>query len=153
MEKILHDYLINQVPLSPGLVVSENTSLEEVILQMKKNKTGCVVTSRNKKITGIFTERDLLNKVIAENISWESSIKEFATPKPTLMMSDEPLRKALYIMRKKNFRHIPIFESNGKLRGVLSIRNVIRLFAEHFPDEVMNLPPRLHKHPTTQEGG
>jgi hypothetical protein len=56
-------------------------------------------------------------------------------------------------MKQKKFRNIPIFSSTGELEGVLTIQNIIRLFAEHFPEEVLNLPPRLNQVPTETEGG
>ena len=153
VKKLLENYIIRQVPLASGIVLPENTPLSDVLDSMREKKTGCVVTSKNSKITGIFTERDLLNKVINEAVDWKSPIIKFVTPNPATMKADEPLRKALYLMRKKNFRHIPIFEEDGSLLGVLSVRNVIKLTAEHFPAEVMNLPPKLHHHPRKPEGG
>src|SRR5258706_11051377 len=107
MEKILHNYLISQVPLSSGLSMPDTAPLHEVVDAMRKEKIGSVVTFRDKKITGIFTERDLLNKVIDEKVDWNQPISSFTTPKPVTMHSEEPLRKAIYTMRKKNFRHIP----------------------------------------------
>ena len=160
MEKLLHNYLIRQCSLAPGIVVSESTPLQKVIATMQKEKVGCIVTSSagnscdERSIRGIFTERDLLERVVDEKVDWEAPISKFTTPSPVALHADEPLRKALYLMRKRNFRHIPIFlKENGKLCGVLSVRNVIRLFAEHFPVEVMNLPPKLHHYPDTAEGG
>ena len=135
----------------------EDAPLEEVVESMRKEKVGSVVViSRGNaanKVVGIFTERDLLIRVMNEAITWNEPVRKFATSPATLMKADEPLRKAIYVMRKKNIRHIPIFEQDDSLLGVLSVRNIIRLLAEHFPAEVMNLPPRLNQKMLTPEGG
>jgi CBS domain-containing protein len=157
MEKLLHNYLIRQVNLAPGLTVKEDRPLREVVEAMKEKKAGSVVVmsagNGTDKVMGIFTERDLLNRVINEPVNWNDPIRKFCTTSPTMMKADEPLRKAVYMMRKKNILHVPIFENDGALLGVLSVRNVIRLLAEHFPTEVMNLPPRLNQTMPTPEGG
>ncbi len=153
MNKLLHDYLIRQVPLSPGIVVSEEKPLREVVDAMNEYKAGCVVTMRGHEVSGIFTERDVVDRVILENVDWDNPISMFSTIQPETMLYSEPLRKALYIMRKKDFRHLPVFKEDGTLRGVLSLKNVIKLLAEHFPEDVMNLPPKLHATHRTPEGG
>ena len=153
MRRLLHDYLIRQVPLNPGLVVESNMSLLDVVESMKKHKTGCVVMMDGDTLTGIFTERDVVDRVVLEGVDWSAPIRKLATLNPEVMTWDKPLRNALYLMRKKGFRHVPVFMENGKLRGVLSVRNVIKLMAEHFPKEVMNLPPKLHATAKTREGG
>jgi CBS domain-containing protein len=153
LNQLLHKYLVKQVNLSPGLKVSGKTPLAKVIESMRQEKSGCVVTVEGEKITGIFTERDLLTKVMNEKVDWNEPVSKFITPDPVTMKSDEPLRKALFLMRKKNFRHIPITGDQGELTGVLSVRNVIRLFSEHFPQEIMNLPPQSNSAPATPEGG
>ena len=154
MRQSLQKFLINQLELSPGIVLPDTLPIKDAIEEMRKNKTGCVVTQRGKEITGVFTERDILTKVVGiDDVDWNAPLSQFTTRSPTTMMANEPLRKALYIMRKKNFRHIPIFNQDQTLKGVLSIRNVIKMLAEHFPKEVMNLPPKLNRVASTPEGG
>jgi len=153
LEKMLQGYLVSQVPLAKGIVAQQKLSLKQTVKLMQEKKTGSVITMKDDVVTGIFTERDLLVKVMDEKVNWDDEISNFTTPTPVTMNGDEPLRKALFLMRKKNFRHIPVFSKDKKFLGVLSIRNIIRLLAEHFPADVMNLPPRLNKFPTTVEGG
>lgn len=153
MNRLLHSFLIHQVPLSGGILLPDTVNLTEAVQAMRLNKTGCVVTTQKENVTGIFTERDLLLRIVGESVDWNAPISSFATQNPITMTEKEPLRKALFQMRKKGIRHIPIFSEQGEFRGVLSIRNVIRLMAEHFPTEIMNLPPRIHAAASTREGG
>ena len=133
--------------------MDESTSLEKVLFAMRANKSGCVVTTNNGNITGIFTERDFLTKIANQSISWNQAIVEFATKNPITMKSNDALEDAIRLMKEKDFRHLPIFDDENNLQGVLSIRQLIQLFAEHFPADMMNLPPRLNKTFTTPEGG
>jgi CBS domain-containing protein len=150
---LLHDYRIRQVKLSPALLLPESTPLDEAVRRMREMGVGCLVTSAGEKLTGIFTERDLVQRVLGRDVDWKAPIAGVSTRELVTLRSDEPLRKGLFLMRKRNFRHIPVFDGNDRLQGVLSIRNVIDLLAEHFPTEVMNLPPGLDRiPPATSEG-
>jgi len=153
LETLMKKYKVENVSLSTGCIVEDNTSIQDVIALMKSKKTGCMVLTKGKKVTGIFTERDYLVKVVNEKIDWTTPIHVFATLNPAVMKASESLGKALLVMKKKNFRNIPIFTNDGEFSGILSIQNVIRLLAEHFPAEVMNLPPVLNRYPTETEGG
>ncbi len=153
LEQLLKDYTLSQIPLLSGIVVDEGAPVEDVAKLMREQNVGCVVLTKQKELTGIFTERDLLQRVVGQVSEWTSPIREFSTLSPVMMKSKEPLRKALALMKKKNFRHIPILEEDGSLKGILSVQNVIQFLAEHFPAEVINLPPRVTIVPKTVDGG
>ncbi|MCB0308173.1 MAG: CBS domain-containing protein [Bdellovibrionales bacterium] len=152
MDEILDDYKVTQLPLNKGLVVAHGTKIHSVLQFMREQKTGCILIKKGDKYTGIFTEHDFV-RLLFEKHSWDKSIEDVATPNPWVIQSDMHLKDAIVLMKEKNIRHIPVFEKTESLVGVLSVRSVIKLIAEHFPADVMNLPPRLHKDPKTPEGG
>lgn len=152
MEKLLKNYLVQQLPLSRGLVIEKGTPLKAVLFSMRDQKTGCAMIVEKGALIGIFTEHDFLKIVISDH-SWDQPIEMFASKKPWTTQPEMPVRDAIALMKDKKIRHLPVVKDEGQFLGVISIRNVIKLFAEHFPADVMNLPPRLHKNPITQEGG
>lgn len=153
MESQLSQLKTSQLPLLKGLVMEGSVSIEDVLFAMRANKTGCVVVTEKNKVIGIFTERDFLTRVVKETISWKSPIAQVCTKNPLTLTETEPLSTALTLMKTKNIRHLPIFDGKNDLKGVLSIRQIIQLFAEFFPTDMMNLPPRLNKQALNPEGG
>ena len=56
-------------------------------------------------------------------------------------------------MSERNFRHVPGGDANGQATGIVSIKDIIGIVAESFPEQVLNLPPRPHQKMETPEGG
>lgn len=152
MDRLLQNYKVQQLVLNDAPTVEDGTPLKAVLFTMRNLRAGSILTVKGKKLTGIFTEHDFM-KVVTKNESWDSPIEEFVSNKPWVVQTDSALKDAIQLMKEKNIRHVPVLDKDGDLKGVLSIRNIIKLFAEHFPADVMNLPPRLNKNATTQEGG
>jgi CBS domain-containing protein len=51
------------------------------------------------------------------------------------------------------FRHVPLVDSDGRPVGILSVKDIVDYLAEHFPREVLNIPPEPGKQPRIPEGG
>src|SRR5882672_7430829 len=62
------------------IAVSPHTPLSSAIEAMKKDEGGCVIVSDDGRVAGIFTERDLLNKVVGQNIDLDSPISQWMQP-------------------------------------------------------------------------
>lgn len=152
MDHLLNNYKVEQLVLNEAPTVEDGTPLKTVLFTMRNLKIGSILTVRGKKLTGIFTEHDFM-KVVTQGESWDAPIEQVASPKPWVVQNDAGLKEVIQLMKEKNIRHVPVLDKEGALKGVLSIRSVIKLFAEHFPADVMNLPPRLHKNAKTPEGG
>jgi len=73
--------------LSKGcLAISEDSSLREVVNQFQKENIGCAILTKDEKISGIFTERDILLKVLGKKLDFEKEIvKDFMTKDPQVL--------------------------------------------------------------------
>lgn len=105
--------------LSPSSLVSAAAEL------MAERHIGSVVITENTELVGIFTERDLLNRVVARGLDPRT------TPLSVVMTTDistidvnDGVDACFGIMQRRGCRHLPIVE-NGKLVGIVSIRNVL----------------------------
>ena len=132
--------------------VTPDTPLSEAIEQMKKDEGGCVIVCEEERVVGIFTERDLLNRIVGEEIDlgapvsdWMSTVVETLTPEATI-------GDAVRVMNAKGYRNIPLVEGD-RLVGSISVFDVITYLAESYPKETMNLPPVPAQVMDTQEGG
>ncbi len=110
---------------------------------MNENHTGCVLVQKGGKLVGIFTERDVLNKVFFREDSRTVAVEAVMTKSPETLEADETIAFALNKMSVGGYRHIPIVEPGGKPVGVLSVRDIVDFLVDMFPEDVLNLPPSL----------
>ena len=120
--------------------VEPSTPLAAAIEVMKKDEGGCAIVCEGERIVGIFTERDLLTKVIGEDIDLNAPVSKWMSPVVATLTPDATIGDAVRIMNEKSFRNIPLVK-DGKLVGSVSVFDVISYLAESYPKTTMNLPP------------
>jgi CBS domain-containing protein len=124
-----------------------------LIEEVQRKRVGCVLVSEAGRPIGIFTERDVLMKVVARDVKLSEPVDKFMTPDPQTLSPDHTIGDAVLLMTEKQFRHVPVVGNDGVARGIVSIKDIITLVAELFPEQVLNLPPRPHQRMETPEGG
>jgi CBS domain-containing protein len=145
---------ISTLPLTPPVTVESGTPVGKVLDEVQKRKVGCVLVYEAGRMAGIITERDILLKVVARDVDYGTAkIDDFMTRNPATLSPDDTIGDAAALMTERHFRHIPIIAKDGKAVGVASIKDIIQLLAESFPEQVLNLPPRPHQRMETPEGG
>ena len=146
------DQRVSVLPTDDYVAVSPSTPLSQAIEAMKGDEGGCVIVSDNGRVVGIFTERDLLNKVLGENADLGSPISTWMRPDVETLSSEATIGDAVRLMNKKSFRNIPLVK-NGELIGSISVFDIITYLAECYPKETMNLPPLSAQVMDTVDGG
>ena len=74
--------------------------------------------------TGIFTESDLLTKVVAKSLNpGATQVAEVMTRNPTSVSPETSVCDAVLLMKQRRFRHLPIIAANGKLVDMSSFRD------------------------------
>lgn len=119
---------------------------------MQAHRTGCVTVRDGERLVGIFTERDLLKRVLARGKSLTGPISEVMTANPTTAGEGETIGSVIKKMRDGGYRHLPVLDENGKIKGRISVREIIHYMVEHFPKDVYNLPPKPGQVQTSREG-
>ena len=132
--------------------VTPDTPLSEAIEQMKKDEGGCVIVCEQERVVGIFTERDLLNRIVSEEIDLSAPVRDWMSPAVETLTPDATIGDAVRVMNAKGYRNIPLVEGD-RLVGSISVFDVITYLAESYPKETMNLPPVPAQVMDTQEGG
>lgn len=92
---------------------------------MMENNIGAVSVLRNGELAGIFSERDIMNRVVAagRNPAY-TAVSEVMTANPRAVNSDESIEECLFIMHEFGFRHLPIVDGK-ELKGLISLRDVV----------------------------
>src|ERR1044072_3822086 len=146
------DQRVSVLETDDYIAVSPHTPLSQAIEAMKTDEGGCVIISDDGRVAGIFTERDLLPKVLGENANLDSPISEWMQPKVETLSPDATIGDAVRLMNEKSFRNIPLVKK-GELVGSISVFDIIRYLAECYPKATMNLPPLPEQVMDTVDGG
>ncbi|MBI4358564.1 MAG: CBS domain-containing protein [Candidatus Omnitrophica bacterium] len=139
---------------NPKLVQAPpETSVKQGIALMQSSRAGYVVVAKNRKVVGVFTETDVVQKILDRDVNWEDPISEYMTKDPFVLKPTDSVGTAIELMSSHRFYHIPLVDDKGDLVNVLSVRTLIRFLGEFYPQEVYNLPPRPDQIMETPEGG
>ena len=112
------------------LSVTSQTPIGEVLQQMIDASIGCVMIEDEDKLLGIFSEFDAVRKVGANAAQLaERPISSVMTANPITLEAKDKIAFALHKMHVGGYRHLPIM-TDGKLTGVISIRDIIGYLSE-----------------------
>ncbi len=108
----------------PVVAVRAKTSVFDATKRMEKQKTGAILVTEGKEYVGIFTEADLLRKVVSQGEPPDiTEISTVMTVDIIFIDAESSMLKAFTLMQENNIRHLVVKE-NDKIVGVLSIRDI-----------------------------
>lgn len=152
LEQDLQTEQVIHLDLSEYTVVESDTPVREVVNQMRTDDRNCALVVENGKLVGIFTDRDVLRKVVDAPETWERPIRELMTPAPKTVAPNAAVREALDLMHTGHFRNVPAVDEAGHVVGNLTHYSVICFLADRFPEEIYNLPPEPERFPHARDG-
>ncbi|MDY3559522.1 CBS domain-containing protein [Gemmata sp. JC673] len=138
-------------PAPPRWVDADDT-VARAVEEMRAGNVGCLLITERGRVVGIFTERDLLTRVLAPQKPLAAPIRLFMTAAPVTVAPKDSVRTVIKRMQRGGYRHLPVVDEAGRPVGVLSARRVVHYLVEHFPALVFNLPPEPDRYPETTEG-
>ncbi len=111
-----------------GASVPVEATAEQAIRTMLDRHVGAVaVVDDNKRVAGIFTERDVLRRLsLSGREPAQTPVREVMTTPVEMATLDTTPGQALATMVERHYRHLPIVDDDGRLLGMLSIRNVLQ---------------------------
>lgn len=99
---------------------------------MNQHKIGAVVVTEEGRVAGIFTERDVLARIVAEQRSpAETLVCEVMTREVICCDPDTDLDEVSAIMKNRRIRHLPVCGADGQLLGLVSIGDVNAHYASN----------------------
>jgi len=97
---------------------------------MNKKRIGCVVILDGGRIAGIFTERDVLRRVVGADIDPKTTlVADVMTRNVHTIGPETTIEETMALFTEKRCRHIPVLE-NGHLKGLISIGDISRWVSE-----------------------
>ncbi|MBT3272138.1 MAG: GGDEF domain-containing protein, partial [Spirochaetales bacterium] len=131
------------VDYAPGDFSSINDELNTALVKMDNLRIGAVLVTEGGKLTGIFTERDLVG-VYAKKVDnpRKLPVSQFMTSNPITAQITDDYNSVYMLMKVNNIRHIPILEGE-KLVGIVSIRDLIHYYQNRLESEFAEARERI----------
>ena len=150
-DSLRHD-AIKTLHVHEPATMAKDQPLHEAIALMQSRRVGCVIVTEHGKPIGIFTERDVLTKVLGKRIDRKTPIAKVMTSPPRVMEDGYSVAEIIRTMHHGGFRHMPVVDASGRLKGVVSVKRIVEYLVEHFPTAVFNLPPEPGQKQLAREG-
>ena len=136
---------LRALPVRPAIVFPIDATVTDAMRAMQREHRGCVIVtddgSQNSKLVGIFTERDVLFRIVDRGRNPAAlPIGEVMTPDPEVLPVRSTVAYALNKMSVGGFRHIPVVDDEHRPAFVVSVRDIVEFLVEAFPREVLNIP-------------
>jgi CBS domain-containing protein len=137
------------------VTVRPGTPLADCIRAIQRTGTGdsVFVCDSSGRLTGVLTERDIFARIVGGRVDLSQPVEHLMTTEPRTLDLDDTIRDAIVLMQTGRYRNVPMVDEQGHLVGVVRQSDIISYLAESFPEELLNLPPRLHQRMKAPEGG
>lgn len=143
---------LTHLELKPALAISSQTPLGTAVELMREEESGYLLICDDGRLHGIFTERDLVKRVLAKGVGLNEAVAPYMTAHPATIRLNDPIGWAIHTMHRGHYRHLPVVDESGQPVGVLSVKNIVHYLVEHIPSAVYNLPPEPGRVQGAREG-
>ena len=109
---------------------------------MAENGCGSILVMEGERLLGIFTERDLLTRVVRQGRDLaRTRLGEVMTADPEALTPDDRICFAINRMHSAGYRTVPLVDDQHRPIGVVTVNDVVGWLARVFPEAILNLRP------------
>lgn len=144
---------ITQLDLSYYCSAHTGTPVKDVVELLRSSKRNCSLILQDGKLMGIFTDRDILRKVVDRPDLWEQAIDHVMTTDVLTINEGATAAEAMVIMDRHHFRNVPVVRANGEVVGNFTHYSVVKFLADTFPTEIYNRALEDTRAARRQHGG
>ena len=118
--------------------VSVLATVEDAIRAMLDKDVGaCAVIDEHGIVAGMFTERDVLAKfALSGRSAKDTPVRELMSPMVEMATDETTAAEAFKVMLERHYRHLPVVDDQGKVLGILSIRNILEARIDDLLEEL-----------------
>lgn len=118
------------------LTLGADVSVRQAAKLMAERHIGAVLITADGRLEGIFTERDVLNKIVAPGRDPEAvKLAEVMTRNPDTVSPDASALDTLIRMQTKGYRHVPVVD-DGELIGIVSVRDLFNAVKRELEEDI-----------------
>jgi len=119
--------------------IAVNSTVDAAVSEMNRQRVGSIIVKDAKKVVGVFTERDVLTRIVAAGRDPKTTaVSEVMTADFLSITQDTSVEDAMQMMTDKRVRHLPVFDDQ-QLLGLISIGDVTRWLLKVNEMEAENL--------------
>lgn len=152
LEQDLQQEQVIHLDINSFTEVVSGTSVQDTVAKMRQDGRNCAIILKEGALAGIFTDRDLLKKVVTAPATWANPVDEVMTTAPFVVNAQDPAHAALDLMDQQHFRNVPVINHKGEIIGNLTHYAIIKYLADRFPESVYNLPPHPNRVTKNRDG-
>ncbi len=133
--------------------VQKERPVLEVVQFMTQMNVGAVSVLEGEKLVGIFSERDLMTRVISKGLSpADTPVEQVMTRDPVVVDAQTSVEDCMRVMNQANCRHLPVVTA-GKLVGMVSSRDLLLYNISQKDDEIHLMRAFIHYVPPSTPSG
>jgi len=144
---------VSHLNLTKFTQMESGTVTRAVLDKMRQEKSRVCLVTADGRLVGIFTERDVLRKVVTAPETLDGPIDDVMTPDPMTVTPQTQAADALWLMDDHHFRNLPVVSQDGAIVGNMTHAAIINYLGARYPVELLNLPPDPDQFPRKPEGG
>ncbi|HEY7202881.1 MAG TPA: CBS domain-containing protein [Methylomirabilota bacterium] len=141
-DALLSDEVRLLAPSDPIRLTAEASVADAVARMVDHRRAGVVIVDADGRLIGIFTERDLLTRVVRQGRDLERTrLSEVMTPDPEALALDDRVCFAVNRMHAAGYRTVPLVDAKHRPIGIVTVNDVVGWLARIFPEAILNLRP------------
>ncbi len=110
--------------------VASHLTIAETVAEMNRHRIGCILVTEGEKLVGIFTERDVLRRVVGEGVDPKTGrVADVMSANVMTVTPEATVEETMVMFAERRCRHLPVL-SEGKLQGLISIGDISRWMAD-----------------------
>ena len=136
LEKALLERTVDAVESQPCAIVGLAMPVHRAVQRLANVEVGCLVVVDKGRLAGVFTKRDVLDKVALQyDEVKDCPVSQMMTPKPAFVYDSDPVAAALCVIASGGHRHVPVLNSNERVVGIVSPIRVTFFLQRYFEHE------------------
>lgn len=152
--RVLHRPIRELPTLHPAITLERSATVRDAVEAMQQAQMSCVLVVDQGRLAGIFTERDVVTTVVAQEIDVDRvQMQEVVLPHPDSLGMEDELVYALHQISLGEYWSLPVVDDQRRPIALVSMQDIIGYLLALFPHEGFNFPPSpAHRIAPTRDG-
>ena len=131
LEQVICESPAADIQHEPFATIAADETVSTALRKLAGDHIACLLVTEEEKLVGVFTNREVLDKVALEADVLDKPVREVMTEDPVFVRKDDPVAATLCVMAVHGYRHVPILDINDELYGIVSPQRVTNFLAKH----------------------
>lgn len=117
---------ISELMARTAITLSPDASIRQSAKKMKQHGVSSIMITEHARLVGLLTDRDLRNRVLADEVNPQDAVSSVMTAKPKFIFENNRVFSALHLMLKFNIHHLPVLDESHNPIGMITSTDLLR---------------------------